>query len=140
MDINKGFRIDNPGAFIPWDIDEGKLISILGERLHNVTDGYYVLSSCESLGGLKHELGFHFIPRKKGKLRSLEFFRRSYPDQQASFEEFQDYFEKEFGPPTKTTQGSEGFPSHEWRLNKVTIKHYIFDRFGPEEHMEIERN
>ena len=139
MYINRGFQIDNPKAFIPWGITEQQLISILGDKLRRVTDGYYSLT-CESLGGLKHELGFHFEPRRRGLLQLFEFFRRSYPDLHASFDEFQSYFVREFGAPTKSKAGSEGFPDYTWRLKNVIIKHYIFDRFGPEEHMTIEKS
>lgn len=87
---------------------------------------------------MNHELGFHFKPRKDGTLHELEFFRRSYQDQEKSYNEFQHHFETAFGPPTETKPGPEGFPSHTWRLRGATIKHYVFDRFGPEEHMRIQ--
>ena len=34
-----------------------------------------------------------------------------------SYKEFQHHFEAEFGLPTKTTKGTEGFSSHEWCSN-----------------------
>jgi hypothetical protein len=138
MDINRGFKIDNPNAFVVWYTTERELASTLGSQLRRITNGYYTLT-CESLGGLKHELGFHFEPRNHGRLRELEFFRRAYPDQSASFAEFEEHFEREFGPPCRTTPGSEGFPSYEWTFKNVTIRHYVFDRFGPEEHLEIHK-
>jgi hypothetical protein len=33
------------------------------------------------------------------------------------------------------TKENEGFNNYEWRINDVQIVHYVFDRFGPEEHM-----
>jgi len=139
MDINRGFQIDNPEAFIPWGITEQQLITILGKKLRLVTDGYYSLT-CESLGGLKHELGFHFEPRRMGILKLLEFFRRSYPDLHNSFNEFQTFFVREFGAPTTSKPGSEGVPDHKWLSKNVIIRHYIVDRFGPEEHLTIEKS
>lgn len=137
MNINDGFQIDVPPVFVPWGVTEAELIRLLGEYgLHKVTSGYHTLS-CVSLDGLTCEIGLHFTPRSLGLLRELEFFRRAYPDQVASFEEFQRDFEVAYGKPTRSTSGSEGFPYHEWRLGKVKIEHYVFDRFGPEEHMRV---
>ena len=139
MQINEGFKIDRPDAFVPWDTTALELVALLGQHgLRQVTEGYYTLT-CETLGGLRHELGFHFAPLPDGRLSELEFFRRSYADQAASYQEFQEYFERAFGKPTHTTPGEEGFPYHEWRVRGATIVHYVFDRFGPEEHMRIRR-
>ena len=136
MDIASGFEVEFPEAFIPWGIKEKELMNILGDNLRHVTTGYYTIT-CQSLGGMAHELGFHFEPRKNGVLNELEFFRRTYHNQMASFEEFQDHFQEFFGPPTTSKEVSNEFPFHQWNLNGATIVHYIFDRFGPEEHMRI---
>ena len=138
MNIAEGFSIEQPDLFVPWNISEAELRRIFtGNRLCEVTRGYFT-TSCVSLGGLSHELGFHFHPRAGGVLLELEFFRRAYPDQAASYHEFQRHLESTFGKPTTTTPGSEGFPTHAWKLPRVRIGHYIFDRFGPEEHVRIE--
>ena len=138
MDIDLGFQIDIPNVFIPWGINELELKKLLFSVLRHVTTGYYTIT-CESLGDMKHELGFHFEPRKNGELNELEFFRRSYDDQWVSYNEFQNHFEAAFGKPTHTKEGNEGFQSHQWKINKITIVHYVFDRFGPEEHMRIKK-
>ncbi len=139
MDINKGFKIDQPSLFIPWYIDEKKLIELFeGGNLKHVTTGYYT-ASCLSLDTLNCMIGFHFEPRKSGHLKELEFFRTSYADQRKSFDEFQEAFIKAFGAPLSTTQGDEGFNNYEWRIGKVQIVHFVFDRFGPEEHMRIKK-
>jgi glutaredoxin len=168
-DITKGFQIDEPNVFISWDIDEVTLINLLDEYdLKKVTDGYYCIS-CKSLGGLSHELGFHFATKidkksnkdledyiksigtiiKKfgpacdskeiGKLRELEFFRKTYPDLKKSFDEFQQSFEREFGQPSHSEKGEDGFQHHEWRFRQIRIYHYVLYRFGPEEHVIIRR-
>jgi hypothetical protein len=132
MDLASGFRLEDPPVMLRFGMSEGELQRLVGERLRRVTNRYYCLS-CTSLGGLPHELGCHF---KRG-LKELEFFRRAYPDQVASFNEFQRQFESEFGPPTETTPGSEGLPNHRWVFPGFEIIHVVYDRFGPEEHMRI---
>jgi hypothetical protein len=47
--------------------------------------------------------------------------------------------ENAFGEPTETAKGTEGFKNYACQLNNVQIVHYVFDRFGPEEHMRIKR-
>lgn len=139
MDISEGFQIEAPDVFVPWGIYESDLRGLLGSHgLRHVTHGYYTLS-CVSLGGLAHELGFHLYPRSSGMLNELEFFRRSYENQKASFDEFQKHFEISFGKPTKEQMGTEGFPSYLWNLEGARIVHYVIDRFGLEEHMRIQK-
>ena len=88
---------------------------------------------------MEHELGFHFEPRSGDFLYELEFFRRSYSEQKKSYQEFQDHFEAVFGKPNFTQSGYGGFDSCTWNLQDVEIAHYVFDRFGPEEHMRIRK-
>ena len=135
MDLTKGFQIDNPNIFVPWNIDGKGLKEIFkAHELIRVTAKYYT-TSCSSLNGLKCILGFHL--ETNGRLSELEFFRTDYSDQQKSFDEFQKYFVNAFGNPTKTSKGSEGLNDYEWNLGKVQIVHFVYDRFGPEEHMRI---
>lgn len=139
MDIRKGLKLDYPDIFIPWNISEDELKKILGNKLSRVTKGYYTVS-CKSLGGLEHELGFHFEPREKGVLKELEFFRKSYESLEVSFKEFQQFLENKFGLPTRTFPGLEGYPRYEWQFDDVKIFHFVFERFGPEEHLRIKNN
>ena len=139
MDINKGFKIDEPDVFVQWETDEQRLNELLSEAgLRKVTTGYYSVT-CKSLGGLECNIGFHFEPRKHGRLKELEFFRANYDDQQKSFEDFQNHIEKEFGRPTRTEKGNEGFNNYEWIIDGIQILHFVFDRFGPEEHFRIKK-
>jgi hypothetical protein len=139
MDIRHGFSLESPAATIPWGISEVELKTLLGSALRRVTKGYSTVS-CTSLGGLCHELGFHFEPRTGGRLVELEFFRRAHPDQEASYREFQEHFENQFGPPATVLSGSEGLPTCEWHFGPVSIRHFVFDRFGPEKHMRVRFN
>ena len=137
MDLISGFQIESPSVFVPWGISESQLQSLLEEHgLKQVTHGYYTMS-CVSLGGLSHQLGFHFHPRHHGILNELEFFRRSYESLKASFDDFQEHFERSFGEPTAEQCETEEFPAFSWSLNGVRIIHYVMDRFGLEEHMRI---
>ena len=137
MNIHEGFQIDEPNIFIPWNIDEKDLTQKLnGHNLEHVTKGYYTIS-CKTLNGLNCMLGFHFEPRKNGLLNELEFFRTDYSDQDKSFEDFQSHLESAFGKPTSESDGHEGFKNYAWNLNDVQIVHFVFDRFGPEEHVRI---
>ena len=139
MDLSNGFNIDKPDIFVKWNITETELQALFqGYELKHVTTGYYT-ANCLSLSGLDCMIGFHFEPRKNGILMELEFFRLDYSNQQKSFNDFQLHFEKTFGKPTNTTKGNEGFNNYEWMLNEVQIVHYVFDRFGPEEHMRIKK-
>jgi hypothetical protein len=136
MNIEHGFLLESPEVAVPWGISETELAALIKTGLRKITVGYLTLP-CTSLPGLPHNLGFHFEPRSGGRLVELEFFRSSYPNLAASFREFQEAFEKEFGPPSKTAQGDHGLPSYEWIMGTVSIRHFILERFGPEEHMRI---
>lgn len=139
MDIVKGFQIEDPNVFVPWSVSQSQLRELLARHgLRHVVEGYFTIT-CRSMGGMEHELGFHFEPRSGDFLFELEFFRRSYSDQNILYQEFQDRFEAEFGTPDFIKPGYEGYDSCTWNLGYVEIVHYVFDRFGLEEHMRIRR-
>jgi hypothetical protein len=138
MNLSDGFQMEEPALLIPWGIREAQLQQLFATHsLCHVTRGYYT-TSCVSLHGLRHELGFHFEPRTGGILSELEFFRRAYPDLAASYHEFQRHLEASFGSPASSSPGSEGFLSHTWSPGGAVIRHFVFDRFGPEEHVRIQ--
>jgi hypothetical protein len=140
MDLRTGFQLEDPAVFVPWTVTEAGLRTLLSPHgLRKVTTGYFTIS-CRSLNGLNHELGFHFKPRGGDRLDELEFFRRAYPDEAASFEEFQTHLERTFGPPTETHDDGGGFPTHQWHLPGADIIHLVKYRFAPEEHVRIRRS
>ena len=139
MDLIFGFSIDDPAAFIPWDITQAKLRECLGDRLRVVRQGHYAIS-CVTLGGMSHELAFHFEPRQSDRLVELEFFRGSYVDPAGSFHEFQRYFERAFGAAIWAQAGAVGFYSYEWVLPGVRIYHSMSHKFGLEERLSIRRS
>jgi len=141
MDLAKGFQIEEPNIFVPWEIHEAQFQQeFKGLQLRRVTHGYFT-THCTSLSGLSHELGFHFYPRHtgNGKLLEFEFFCMSVADLAASYDEFQCHLEQTFGPPALTGQGSEGYPSHSWIVPGAEIVHFVQERFGPEEHVRIRK-
>ena len=128
-----------PPKFVPWRLTDLQLEDLFdGFALRKVKREYYTLK-CEPLSGLYCYLGFHL--HEYGVLTELEFYveHRNESEIAQSFANFQRHFEDEFGTPTKTTKGDEGFPSHEWFLPGARIIHLVRERFGPEELMRIVR-
>jgi hypothetical protein len=137
MDLKRGFTIDDPPITIPWKITGEKLVEIGGrDGLEEVTRGYYV-ATCKALGGLDVRIGFHFDAGVKGRLREIELFGRFAKSLPESFAEFQRRLEQSFGPPTSSEQGTDGFAQHVWRKRGADVRHYVFERFGLEEHVRI---
>lgn len=137
MDLHSGFEIEDPAIFVPWHISETRLRELV-PAVREVTSGYFVLDVV-SLGGLRHALGFHFDPRVGGRLVELEFFRRAAIDLGASFADFDERLEAAFGPPVSSGESDLGFPSRRWDVGGTEIVHFVFERFGPEEHVRIRR-
>jgi hypothetical protein len=137
MDLKRGFTIDDPPIAIPWKITGDELVEIGGRSgLAEVTRGYYV-ATCKALGGLEVRIGFHFDAGVKGRLREIELFGRFAKPLPESFAEFQSHLEQTFGAPTSSEPGSDGFAQHFWRQRCADVRHYVFDRFGLEEHVRI---
>lgn len=137
MDLTKGIQLTSPNKFVPWGIDALGLQDLFDDKpIKKITKGYYTID-CEPLPDLFCVLGFHL--HQYDVLTELEFFRRNYSDPKASYEDFQQHFEAVLGMPTKTTEGYEGYPRHEWAISGAVVVHYIIDRFGPEEHMCIRK-
>ena len=137
MDISSGFQIEQPELFIPWKVSETDLQKIFDGRL--LVSSRMVISPRIAFSrGLSHQLGFHFNPQGGGVLIELEFFRTSYADLSGCIR-VSAAVEQTFGQPTTTTPGSEGFPSHTWRLSNAEVVHFVYDRFGPEEHVRIKK-
>jgi len=140
MDLSKGFQIEQPDVFVPWNITEDRFQEAFRSLdLRRVTDGYLV-AHCTSLGGLSHELGFHFYPRGSGRLSELEFFCVSNIDLSVSYQQLQRHLENTFGPATVTAPGQDGYLSHTWSFAGAEIVHFVQERFGPEEHVRIRRS
>ena len=138
MDIERGFEIDDPTAFVPWGIGEGDLADRLPHTVRRIADGYHT-ADCTALGGLLVTAGFHFRPRQDGVLHRVELFRGETLDLGTSYARFQDHLERTFGAPHRTGPGSGAYPHHEWRFGEVTIWHKVTARFSTEEQIVLDR-
>ena len=139
MNIEVGFQIESPNIFVPWKIGENELTALfVGSTLDKVANGYFTVE-CEALGRMRIKVGFHFTPRQSGVLTELEFFRNYHLSLEISYYEFQHHLESTFGKPSAQELGSAGFQSYAWKRETVEIVHYVFDRFGPEEHVRIKK-
>lgn len=139
MDLSKGFQIEEPRVFVPWDTPETQFMDgFEGLHLRLVKHGYFT-THCTSLQGLSHELGFRFRPRENGRLVELELFSSSYSNLAESYQGFQRHLEATFGQPTITEPGSEGYLSHTWRSPGAEVAHYVVEHFGPAEYIRIKR-
>lgn len=141
-EIEKGFQIENPNVFVPWNISDQELKVLFSDHeLKCVTTGYYVIK-CQALNGIELNLGFHFIPRKNGYLKELEIFVNYHSDRDNTYSMFQTHLESVYGNPSKTESGTweKSKPSYTWISGSVSIYHYVFDRFGPEEHVRIKKS
>jgi hypothetical protein len=139
MELTKGLQLHAPPKFVPWRIRDLELEDLFdGFALKKVKRGYYTLK-CEPFSGLYCFLGFHL--HKFDVLTEFEFYvlMKDLDEIKKSYEMFQRHFEVEFGKPSKTTYGTEGFPSHEWVVPGATIIHIVRERHGPEELLTITR-
>lgn len=151
-DLSGGFQLEDPHLFVPWGITTDGLVTLVerdhSKRLKRVTDDYYTLP-CTILRGLRVNLGFHFrggktllgLRLQPSRLLELEVFRDAYPDLQVSYRDFQDHLEQLFGKPTTVKAGDfdAAMPTAVWQLGMVQVHHYVFDRYGPEEHVHFLR-
>lgn len=139
MDVASGFQLEQPQMIVRWGVSEQQLKrSFSGSDFYRVTDGYFV-SRRTSLCGLTLKVGFHFAPRLDGSLVEFELFENGYAYPDASYQEFQRLLEMTFGAPTLTSPGTEGFPSHIWRINDFQIIHEVREHSGPAEYVRITR-
>jgi hypothetical protein len=121
MDLSKGFQIEEPDVFVPWDIPE----TTLQRRFQGLH--------------LCHNLGFHFYPRNNGRLVELEFFHHSCPDIATSYEGFQHQLEQTFGPPTLTAPPQKAIPRILGPFLDARSFNFVQEHFGPAEYVRIQK-
>jgi hypothetical protein len=138
VDVERGFEIEHPSAFVPWGCSEQELEDILPRSPRRITAGYHTLD-CTALTGMLVTAGFHFEPRRDGVLQRVELFRGETLDLGTSFTRFQHHLELTFGAAHEVVGPTERFPGHEWRFGDVSIRHWVTRRFSEEEHIVLAR-
>lgn len=144
VDINRGFRIEDPDVFVPWGCTEEDLKALLSDcGLRPLGYGSYSMS-CVSLGGLSHELGFSFSAETGGVLNQLNVYLRTgvhdRPSLDDSYALLQSHAEASFGLPTGRKQSAvPGFDDCIWTFGSVEIRHGIVEKVGPVEEFRLIR-
>jgi len=139
MILSSGFEIEEPRVFVPWGISERVLVDLFGAyNLRKVTIGHYDVS-CVSLGGLHHELSFHFKPRVGGVLIEMEVYLKASRSLTQSFKRLQNHFEAAFGVPSAAKHVRRSFPeySYTWKLKGVRIEHHVRDRVWDTDQVKV---
>jgi hypothetical protein len=143
--LSKGFRIEDPEVLIAWGSPVAEVLEAFATKgaaePRQVTPLYYT-APCTILGGLRCEVGFHFEGKgSSSSLKKIELFGNGERNIETSYRVFQDRLLKHFGSPTIEKAGTLGvsMPDCRWRVGSVAILHYAMDRFGPEEHLWIEK-
>jgi hypothetical protein len=157
MDYKKaldiGLYLDDYNFFIDWYIDKKSLLAIFSHSIkYEIAEdsqfeycGFRVIAK---VFGLKEAIGitFNFV---KEKMTSVNIYgynltpQNSVYDNYIAFEAMQNYLEEILGKPNNFSKFFSKFfetkdsRTYKWHFNKVTVKHYIFDRFGLVEYLEI---
>ena len=136
-DIQMGLLISDPEVFVPWSMSEEDVPVLFRNcPVTFVTEGYYVMKGATLFGNLICNIGFHF----DNTLRRIEFFRNEYEDLRKSYDGFQRSIERVFGKPTNQSTDETGFLNCTWRISDdIRVTHYVIERFGLEEHLNIEQ-
>lgn len=135
-----GLLLEVPTLRISWRTKLSTFLQTFPpKRLREVATNYYT-ASCISHGGMQSMIGFHFgefpLQANEPLLYDIEFFRETYQDLKASFNEFQDHFVRVYGPG-QIIGYAEGFPIYRWIIPGAVIKHGVFEHFVLEEHLHI---
>lgn len=139
--VQSGLKLEAPAVFIPFGIDRHYLLELFAgaSAPTKVADGHYV-AECDPFGGIWCRIGFHFAAEKPPLLHRFTLSRvadywGSHTLRQ-SYDEFQRYFERDFGTPA-TASGPAGFASHQWELGGVQVRHFVQENPPLAEHAEI---
>lgn len=137
------FKIDIPNISIAPDMPTVTASLKSSDTPYEVvTDGYIVFQGKAFDCDIPLMFGIHYNQTKVEFIeifRPLEYTRSKEYNVNISFKELSEILKSKYGRPTVTTTDSSPykFPREEWRTPNFSIEHYIFDRFGPEEHLHI---
>ena len=132
------FKVDEPDIELTVSVSEClKQLKSANINYNKVCRGYVVFSA-NLFGGLDLMVGLHY---KGAFVEYIEIFRPieqyNLPDYDInkSFSEIHDAIVSVYGKPSaEKPKYADGFPSERWIGRNYVIDHYVFDRFGPEEH------
>ena len=106
---------------------------------HMAAPGYLVFPGKAFHCDILLNIGVHF---KAGRIQFLEFFRVIPPEQRkgddaaASYAELSAVLRRAYGSPAEAEE-REDCRWEQWPLGKLTLLHSLWDRFGPEEHLQV---
>ena len=137
--LKNGVALEDPAGIIPWRTSPRKLAKMY-PGLKKITRGYYSLD-VNFLNGLHCTMALNFRPSNCSGIR-FDIFRPAEYCKNHTLKEsyggFQKHIELALGKPSSTTHDPEsGFDSHVWKIGMVIVEHYVFERFGLEEHFYI---
>ena len=142
-DIENGLLLEDPPTTVRWEITCEDLVRALGNAVREVAANCYLGGPFRLYRDKLCRIGFHF---DNDHLSAFELYWSDEGDLSKSFAEFQQWLEATFGPPTRRSDPdptkidlSAGYSHFDWEVGPVLIKHYVLDRFGPEEHVWIDK-
>ena len=106
-----------------------------------VTKGYITFAGKAFSCDIPLIFGIHFNALKIEFIeifRPNEYYHSDIYDIYKSFSQLSEILRKQYGKPSMTTSASiEGQPCEQWHTSNYIVNHYIMDRFGLEEHLQI---
>ena len=138
---NVSFKIIEPDVELTASLPECiKRLNSAGVQYDKVCNGYIVFPA-KLFNGIDLMVGVHYC----GVLvEYIEIFRAlgyyDSPDFKIndSFNELHDAIVSCYGKPQVATLGIlNKYPSEKWINRNFVLEHYIYDRFGPEEHIHF---
>ena len=140
--ISPTFVIDSPQISIaPNTQSFMKSLKTSAIEYTLVTDGYITFEGKAFACDIPLMFGVHFNKLKVEFIevfRPLEYYQSESYDINESFSQLSKILRKQYGKPLVTTAALIGEqPCEQWHTSNYIVKHYIMDRFGPEEHLHI---
>lgn len=107
-----------------------------------VAEGYIVFAGRAFQSDLPLMIGIHFHSAQIERVelfRPREYYRSGDHSADASFAELSEVLKKRYGEPTAAAAEPGYGRREEWTMPErgYRIDHSLFDRFGPEEHLNI---
>lgn len=136
------FKIDYPKlSIVPHTSSVIASLKSSNTEYHLVANGYIVFEGKAFNSDLPLMFGIHYNSLRVEFIeifRPREYYETDYYDINESFNELSGILRRQYGRPTVTTAAFIGnYPCEQWITPNYIVNHYIFNRFGPEEHLHI---